>query len=256
MALAVSVLAAAASVWLWQLRQPQSNAIMRGWLAAEQHGCFSCHGFEGRSGAKNPGSDELRIPSWDGGMLMMYVEDVSEIREWILFGSPRRLRPDAHSHADTDEPKHRGLVSMPAFEEVLSEAEVNDLIALVRKVGNYGLVQPPEATRRGRQVAQDLGCFGCHRLEGLVGTPNPGSFKGYIPAWRGPDFDELVQGEQELREWILEGRIQRLQSDPLARYFSNRQTIQMPAYRKHISPADLDSLVSYIQWVSEASLFE
>ena len=82
-------------------------------------------------------------------------------------------------------------------------------------------------------------------------TPNPGSFKGYIPAWSGPDFAELVRDEDELRAWIREGRIQRLESNPVARFFTNRQVIQMPAYKAVLNAAELDAIVAYIHWLRQ-----
>jgi hypothetical protein len=81
--------------------------------------------------------------------------------------------------------------------------------------------------------------------------PNPRSFKGIIPPWRGGDYEELVKSEAELRQWILEGRIDRHQSNPLARYFSGRQVVQMPAYETRLSAAEIDAIVGYIRWLQE-----
>ncbi len=240
-------------------RRPDSNPVDRGWRLAQQHGCFGCHGPEGGGGVPNPGSNEKEIPAWDGGMLFMYVNQPGEIREWILYGLPRRLWPDGeppHSHGaggGHDHPNSTGgLVPMPAYEQILSSAEVDDLVALVQHLGSYQRPASPPDARQGFETAANLGCFGCHRQGGRVGLSNPGSFKGYIPPWVGPDFAELVRSEQELRQWILEGRIDRLENDPLARFFTDRQTVRMPAYRDHLSGDELDSIVAYIDWLNRS----
>ncbi len=140
--LALLALVGIAGLTVWLLRQPQSNRFDRGWVTAQRVGCFACHGGAGREGANNPGSDELLVPSWDGGMLFMYVENTEEIGEWIEFGVPHRLRPDAYVHAsagspaEENHPGQHGLLPMPAFGAVLGRHEIDDLIALVRKTGN------------------------------------------------------------------------------------------------------------------------
>ncbi|MEE8586633.1 MAG: hypothetical protein V3T83_17465 [Acidobacteriota bacterium] len=230
---------------LLSLRRPNSNSVSRGWELAGRLGCFSCHAPEGTGGVANPGSEEEEIPAWDGGLLMMYVESQEEIAEWILYGQPERLKDD---HQDS-ESGHAGLIRMPAFQARISEPELNDLVALVQAIGAYGQPAMPPAVREGLEAARRLGCFGCHRVGGRVGTPNPGSFKGYIPPWRGEDFEDLVRSDAELRAWILDGRIERLESNPLARFFTGRQIIQMPAYRELLSGQELESLLAYIRWV-------
>jgi len=232
-----------ASLALFLLRQPQTNSVMRGFLLAQQLGCFGCHGAGGTGGVPNPRSEEGEIPAWDGGALLMYVESEEEIAEWILFGKPKRLQGE-HHHSET-------VVEMPAHQAYVNEAELNDLVAYVKAVGSYNMPSPLETAALGLQAATRFGCFGCHRGQGRLGTPNPGSFKGYIPAWSGPDFAELVRDEDELRAWIREGRIQRLQSNPVASFFTNRQVIQMPAYKAVLDAAELDAIVAYIHWLRQ-----
>ena len=55
--------------------------------------------------------------------------------------------------------------------------------------------------------------------------------------------------ETELREWILGGRPQRLQTNPLARFFLDRQAIRMPAFRGQITEEELRALEAYIRWL-------
>ena len=81
--------------------------------------------------------------------------------------------------------------------------------------------------------------------------PNARAFKGYIPSWDGADFPDLAHDDGEIREWVLDGRPRRLQDNRLARFFLERQPIQMPAYRGHVAPADVDRLVDYIHWLRQ-----
>lgn len=248
----VTIVAGAAAVY-W-LRSPRLTPELRGHALAGELGCFACHGPGATGGVPNPGSDEKEVPAWDGGTAMMYVENEEEIREWILYGQPRRLEEN-ESHNDGadshDHGAHReALIEMPAFEELISARELEDLVAYYKAVAVFDRM--PDSVRTGYRVARRSGCFGCHGPGGLIGTPNPRSFKGYIPPWRGADYNELVQSDAELRQWILEGTIDRFESNQLARYFTGRQIIKMPAYEERLSGDDTDAVITYIQWLQDA----
>ena len=165
------------------------------------------------------------------------------LREWIVDGMPRRVRQDA----EVREALEAAAIRMPAWRGRLSEAQVDDLIAYLRALAVADLPDDP-AIRTGYAVAERLGCFRCHGLGGRGAGRNPGSLKGYIPPWDGRDFAELVEDEAELREWILGGRPQRLQANPLARFFLDRQAIRMPAFRGRITEEELRALEAYIGW--------
>ena len=105
------------------------------------------------------------------------------------------------------------------------------------------------AAARGRELVVKFRCESCHGVGGSGGLPNPGSLKGYVPGWLGPDFGELVADETELRSWVMDGGVERLGRDPLARFFLARQRLQMPSYRSALSPEDTDALVAYIRWL-------
>lgn len=243
-ALAAAVLSAAAVTLFWWIRRPAATPETRGHRLAERLGCFACHGTGGTGGMPNPGSEEGEVPGWTGGAPMMYVESDAEWREWILNGHPKRKPRD---------PKRRDLLAMPAYREFLSPSELDDLVAYVRAVAGADKPRDPKAAR-GFAVAGKLGCFGCHGPGGRTGSPNPRSFKGVIPPWTGTDFAELVRDEAELRAWILDGKIARLEGHPLARFVTRRQRIAMPAYRRVLAPGEEDALVAYILWVrAEAS---
>ena len=85
-------------------------------------GCFTCHGPLGKSGIPNPGAPEGEVPAWDGGNHMMYVASPKEIREWILYGAPKRKLDDPFHQKQMAESR----VRMPAYEDFLSEEELED----------------------------------------------------------------------------------------------------------------------------------
>ena len=114
--------------------------------------------------------------------------------------------------------------------------------------------QQQEALRTalGRSLARSHGCFSCHGEEGRARQPNPGSLKGYIPSWEGDDFTELVHDGTELRAWIEDGNIARLQGNPAARIFMDRQRIKMPAYKGVLSEEEINRVIAYIRWLRDA----
>lgn len=244
----IGILALVALLVLAWLRAPRLTPELRGHDLAAELGCFACHGPGGTGGVPNPGSEEKEVPSWDGGTAMMYVNNEAEIREWILDGHPKRLRN--HQHTE-DESPHELPFHMPAFRSVINDDQLADLVAYYKVVANYRNM--PDAARAGYDVARRSGCFGCHGAGGLVGHRNPRAFKGYIPPWRGGDFRDLVRGDDELHQWIREGRIDRLESNPAARWFTRRQVIQMPAYGETLSDEEIGSLMDYIRWLQEES---
>ena len=241
------------------VRRPRLTPALRGYEVADRHGCFACHGPGGTGGVPNPGSDEEQTPAWDGGNAMMYVQNEQEIREWILDGHPKRLE-EKHEHShntgadrdhDSDAEAIRGrtspLLEMPAYRDVISANDIENLVAYYKAVAAFETL--PSKAGKGYAVAARLGCFGCHGPGGRVGTKNPASFKGYIPPWQGDDYAELVKSDDELRQWILEGDIDRFEANPLARYFTGRQIIKMPAYKGLVSDEELAVLIAYINWL-------
>ena len=126
--------------------------------------------------------------------------------------------------------------------------------AVVEAVRATAAAEEPEdpSARHGRLVAERLGCFRCHGPGGRGAGSNPGSLKGYIPSWDGRDFEELVANARELREWIVNGRPQRLQANPVARFFLDRQAIRMPAFRDQVNDEDLQAIEAYIAWLRSA----
>jgi mono/diheme cytochrome c family protein len=219
------------------------SPVQRGFVVAASSGCFGCHGTGGLKGFDDPDGNLGTVPPFTREALRAYARNEREIREWILDGVPQRLRAEAA--ADAAAP---ALFRMPAWRGILSDRQVDDLVAYVKAVSDYELPDDP-AAELGRQTAERLACFGCHGPQGRGSLPNPGSLKGYIPAWDGADFGRLAADDAEIREWIRHGSPQRLEAHPVARFFLRRQAVQMPGYGDRLSEAELTSLVAYIRWL-------
>jgi mono/diheme cytochrome c family protein len=241
---AVLLLVLLAGAVAWRVvRNPKLGAVERGRRVAESSGCFGCHGPGGTTGLPD-GGNGIAVPAFTHDDLTQYARNEAEIREWILDGVPQRVREQEAA----DEAMAPDVLEMPAFRGRLSTGEVDDLVQYVKAMGDFEV--PPEgAAREGLETARRLGCFACHGPQGRGAIANPGSFKGYVPAWDGPDFEEIARDDAEVRGWILDGMPQRLRDNVLARHFLDRQLLKMPAYRGRITDAELEQVLSYVRWL-------
>jgi len=222
----------------------EDTPAARGQRLAAELGCFACHGPGGAGGTKNPGSEEGSVPAFTERTQMMYVKTTDDLREYVLDGAPRRKRDDPDYRAKVE----ATAIRMPAFRRFVSAADVENLVAYLRAASGQVL---PDETRaaRGADLAGELGCAACHGPLGGGGVRNPGSFKGYIPAFWGSDFDDLVRDDDELRTWITKGEIPRIVEHPIGGHFFRRQAIKMPAYGRFVADEDVDALVAWVRWV-------
>ena len=225
----------------WQ--RQESNAVLRGAAIATRAGCFSCHGPQGTRGLPDPGSGQT-VPTWDGGMPMMYVSGEEEVREYILDGLSKRRAASVSAAAE----RQKAAIQMPAYRDVLRSEEVEDLVQYFMAVSDMAPIDDSQAAH-GRDLVRRHRCESCHGAAGSGGVLNPGSLKGYVPGWLGDDFTDLVRDDRELQQWILEGGIDRLAQKRLARYFLTRQRLQMPPYRTALAPGDVDAIAAYIRWL-------
>lgn len=246
---------ALAIIGLSIVRKPYRTPVMRGQELATSMGCVGCHGPSHMEVRPNPGSAHGEIPPFGAnGTLSYFVQSESEIKEWILFGAPRRLLSERNGlQASRDagvSDASNDLISMPQYEGFVSEQQLDDLVEYVKYVAKFEEPSSPKAVQ-GRQVAERNGCFACHGIDGRGALANPGSFKGLIPPWDGQDFLELVRDEEELRQWLNDGMIDRFEANPLATYFTDRQVIKMPPYRHLLEASEVDALVAYILWLRD-----
>jgi mono/diheme cytochrome c family protein len=243
-ALALVLLGTYLAVASWRGRNV--GPVERGFRTAQASGCFTCHGPGGLKGYEDPDGRVGGVPPFTKDEVEAHAKTVDEIREWILDGMPKRMRDEP---AEPGEPP---VISMPAWRDVLSARQVDDLVAYVVAVSDFGSAPEGQALA-GRDAAVALGCFQCHGPQGRGNPPNPGSLKGYIPSWDGADWPELVQDDAELREWIKDGSPKRLREHRIARYFLAKQAVKMPAYRDTVTEEQLQALAAYIKWMRKGA---
>jgi mono/diheme cytochrome c family protein len=227
----------------------EETPAARGQRLAASFGCFACHGPGGGGGTKNPGTEELAVPAFTEQTQMMYVKTVDDLREYVLDGAPKRKREDPDYRAKVE----AAALRMPAYRGVVSAAEADDLVAYLRATSDQIAPEDDALAARGADLATQLGCFACHGPLGAGGVPNPGSLKGYIPSLWADDFDELVRDDDELRQWIAEGKLTRISEHPIGRIFFERQVIKMPAYEKFVGAEDLKAIAAYVRWMRAGS---
>ncbi len=225
-----------------EVRKPEKTAFARGYEVALKNGCFHCHGGSGLEGIPNPNSKPKDVPSWQGGTAMMYIFGPDDIEHWVLDGGIAEQKPDTAA-----------LLQMPAYRDILSKEEYSNLKVYLIAVMELIEIKDTLA-EHGYNIAQNNGCFGCHGPYGLGGGINPGAFKRYIPGWEGADYSDLVQSDEELREWIENGHIERIDNNAVARYFTKDQVINMPGYKNLLSQNEIEAVEHYIRWLREQGL--
>ena len=107
------------------------------------------------------------------------------------------------------------------------------------------------ALLEGEQLARRYNCFRCHGYLGQGGFKNSGALKGYIPGYFGSDFRHLTNNADpdSVRKWITHGLdkslIEKPISGPIAKFFLNRQAVNMPSYRS-LPISEIEVLVNYV----------
>ncbi len=170
--------------------------------------------------------------------------DPDDLREYVLDGAPKRRREDPDYVARME----KAGLRMPAYRPFVTAAQVEDLVAYLRATSGQ-IIPEEDLARKGADLAIELDCFSCHGPLGAGGVPNPGSFKGYIPGFWGADFDELVENDEELHQWIADGKIPRIAEHPVGKVFFNRQAAKMPAYGAFVKPGEVEALAAYVKWI-------
>ncbi|MGD8376294.1 MAG: c-type cytochrome [Acidobacteriota bacterium] len=242
---AAAILAAPAGLRAyWSVRD--ANPVRRGVARARELGCLTCHGPGGLEGIPDPGLPEGGVPSWGGGVWMMYVENDEEIREFILDGVSRARAGSVSAQAE----REKAAVQMPAYRDVLGGSDLDDLVAAFQVLSGMSRPEKGTAADRGYRLARTWHCFSCHGPGASGGVPNPGSLAGFIPGWYGPAFEDLVRDRSEFDAWVRDGWIDRLARSRVAAHFADRQRIKMPWY-PDFSDGDLDDLWAYTVWLGE-----
>ncbi len=102
---------------------PDSGPVADGFTASRKFGCESCHGVGGSGGLPNPRSFTGSVPGWTGPAFSHLVQNRKEFDQWVLDGRSKRFSENRAASFFLD----RATLHMPAFKEVLSKNDVDDL---------------------------------------------------------------------------------------------------------------------------------
>ena len=137
---------------------------------------------------------------------------------------------------------------MPVWGEVISQAQVSDLIAYLRAgLPKVPTAQPPEVpTNQGAAVEGSVlyvrdGCINCHGPNGLGGVPNPLSPDKTIPPLSGQAFRSEFNTDKKIIDVIRTGSV-----------IGKAPIVSMPHWGGIITPNQLHALAAYLKTLRTA----
>ena len=104
----------------------------------------------------------------------------------------RRGRPPRLPHVDRRSPRSRALRARGCW----------------WRSHNVGPVE------RGARLAAERGCLSCHGPAGRLADPDGTRGIGSVPSFEHDDVTAYAKSEDEIREWILDGKPRRLREEP------------------------------------------
>jgi cbb3-type cytochrome c oxidase subunit III len=185
-----------------------------------QFACAQCHGLQGRGGV-SPDVPALTTVS--------HVLTAAQLRSTIDHGLGESANPTKPY--------------MPVWGAVISDRQVNDLVAYIRA----GLPDVPTATppqvpenqglaTEGAVLYVRYGCINCHGPNGLGGVPNPQSPDKTIPPLSGPDFRKEFDTDAKIIAVVRTGSV-----------IGRAPIVSMPHWGGILSDRQLNALVAYIK---------
>ena len=113
------------------------------------------------------------------------------------------------------------------------------------------IVRRPDlpAAERGRRLAEQTGCFGCHGPGGVHGAKNPGRADKTVPNFA-DDVMMYAKTPAEIHEWIHNGFTRKKAASVTWRAERDRGAVRMPAFKGRMSERDMDDLVAYVMAAS------
>ena len=204
-------------IYRWWVQRGESNAVQRGVELLNEQACLACH---------QPVPGELRWTS--SGQLPVSVE---VMRDAVLNGR------DVAAGFGAAMPAYGGRLGGDWRDAVVAVGALTDLIAV-----------PEEAElAAGRNVAHQLGCFGCHGLVGGGGIGNPGSLAGHVPPWYSDRPGSHVLDEDRVRTVLREGSHPTRAPIPGA----PPPLLSMPKFAGRIDSTELSLVTAYVLWLNE-----
>jgi mono/diheme cytochrome c family protein len=105
------------------------------------------------------------------------------------------------------------------------------------------------AAERGRRLAEEMGCFGCHGPGGIRGAMNPGRTDGSVPNFQG-DVMMFADDPEEIHEWIHNGVTAKRQQSATWRAQRESGILKMHAFKGRISEDRMHDLVAYVMAIA------
>jgi mono/diheme cytochrome c family protein len=105
------------------------------------------------------------------------------------------------------------------------------------------------AAERGRRLAEQTGCFGCHGPGGLAGADNPGRTDRTVPNFA-DDVMMYAKTPEEIREWIRDGVTKKKAASVSWRAERDRGALRMPAFVHRLEAGEIDDLAAYVMAAS------
>jgi mono/diheme cytochrome c family protein len=118
-------------------------------------------------------------------------------------------------------------------------------------VGAWVLRPRLSAAERGRRLAEQTGCFGCHSAEGTRGAGNPGRTDRTVPNFE-DDVMMYADAPQQIREWIEDGVSAKKSHSETWRKQRALGALRMPAFKRRLSDHQVDDLVAFVEANSDA----
>lgn len=108
---------------------------------------------------------------------------------------------------------------------------------------------------RGRLLAQEQGCFGCHRSFSSAEIPNPGSRWGSVPRFAAGNARMYAGSRREIEELIRFGAPRSWLDDPAVAARLAAQPVRMPAYGESLDDDEISDLVAFAAAVERVGGF-
>ncbi len=207
-----------------------ANAVINPKVASGGHlfvqfACAQCHGPQGRGGISPD------VPALTNVGKALKPSYLRTIIDHGLGASANPTKP-----------------YMPVWGEVISQAQVGDLIAYLRAgLPDVPTAQPPAVpTNQGAAVEGAVlyvrdGCINCHGPNGLGGVPNPLSPDKKIPPLSGQTFRDEFNTEKKIVDVIRSGSV-----------IGKAPIVSMPHWGGIITPSQLHALAAYLKTLRTA----
>ncbi len=99
---------------------------------------------------------------------------------------------------------------------------------------------------RGQLLAEELGCFNCHRPHAGREIPNPGSRWGTVPRFQGGNAFMYAPTADDIAEFIRWGAPRAWLDDPVIQKRLAAQLVRMPAYDDRLDARELADLTAFV----------